>query len=170
MSCDGKVSRAIAEVSTPAATRWRDSIDKVRKTSQPYQLELADALVEQLGGLPGIAERLASDVREMRGENLHPDDRAFFEPDRKTLKGMYELIMRLMQNRDAFIEQADPLNGLTEEELVAVASQACFTQLERDAAFRRAVMEKLAQIDSDAVIEFAVSLIGSSPRVEVIDA
>jgi hypothetical protein len=31
-------------------------------------------------------------------------------------------------------------------------------------------MEKLAQIDSDAVIEFAVSLIGSSPRVEVIDA
>ena len=66
----------------------------------------------------------------------------------------------------------DPLDGLSEDDLMAVASQAAIVRIKADAEFRKQILFEIAEVDPDAVMEMAMMVMDrprSKPGVIVVN-
>lgn len=176
MSCDddAKVAGTMAVMASKVPQRgFKEALAEVKKAGRPLTLDIAESLADELGGGEGLARRMAEDLKRLRGENLPPELKEFHDPDYKTIKGLYELIQRVVSDRDKMVgETGDPLDGVSEVDLMAIASQAALLRLETDADFRKQLLTEITKIDPNAVVEAAgeaLNIIEAGPRVEVID-
>lgn len=168
-----KVAGAITVLAAKVPQRgFKDAIDAVRRMGRPLTLDIAEGAMDDLGGATLLGQRIASDLKQMRGEHLPEELKQFHDPDYKVIKGMYESIIRLATERDKLVgEVGDPLDGLSEEDLMAIASQAAMIRIEVDADFRKQLLSAIVKLDPEAVLstaEEALDLVLSGPRVEVL--
>ena len=137
-------------------------------------LDVAEAAMDVLGGASELGRMMAQDLRKLRGDHLDEDVKQFHDPDWKVIKGLYETLVRLSSERDKMVgESGDPLDGVSEEDLMALASQAAMLRLETDADFRKQLLEAIVPLDPEAVLDAAgeaINIIEARPKVEVINA
>lgn len=155
-------ARTLAVLTSPAPTtvsKFHAAIAEIRRSGTPHVTTIADTLMEALGGPTGFVERLVEDFRSVRGENKAEELRQFHDVDFKTLKGFYEAILRLVQSRDEIVGSTDPLEGMNEDELLQVASQAAMLRVSGDADFRRQMLLHCGEVDPDMLIEVAASFV-----------
>jgi hypothetical protein len=176
MVCDdekvvaGKI--AVLADKVPTTSSYKDAIAAVRKGGRPLTLDAVEAAMDKIGGAAKFGEMIADDISRLRGDHLEPALREAFEQDFKTTKGLYELLTRMMATRDEMVGgSVDPLEGLTEEDLMAMASQAAFIQIGTDPAFRLKMLNEIAMHDPDAVMQVAMEVMdqcGKGAKVEVL--
>lgn len=168
MACSDEVVRTAQQVLTGEGS-WRRALRDVRQKGRPFVLDVAETVMEKLGGPEKLAERLATDFMRARGEGLSPEQAVFHQPDVKVLKGLYELLKGLMDSRDELVDDSDPFDGMSEEQLMQVASNAAMLRIENDAGFRDDVLATIARVDATAITRAAIKVL-SAPTVEVIYA
>jgi hypothetical protein len=154
------------------ARGFKAAIDEVRRAGRPLVLDVADAAVEELGGPSELGRMIASDLKAMRGEGLDESIRMHFDVDYKAVKGMYEALIRLLGERDGLVGNADPLDGVSEEDLMAIASQAAEIRIEVDSEYRKHLLELIAKLDPEAVLDAAataIDTIDNRPSVVVME-
>jgi hypothetical protein len=150
------------------------ALAEVKRNGRPMTIDFAEILSRKLGGVEGIGERLVEDLKKLRGEHLPPDMQQFHEPDFKVVKGFYEIITKAMASRDTMVgEHGDPLDGVSEEDLMLIAAQAAFVRIPEDADFRRQLIDMIVEVDPELVLEAAAVALDKVPvrgTVEVLDA
>lgn len=174
--CDDeqKVASTIAVMAdkVPSTSSYKDAIAAVRKGGRPLTLDAAEAAMDKIGGAARFGEMIADDIIRLRGDHLEPALKDMHEQDFKTTKGLYELLHRMMATRDEMVGGTlDPLEGLTEDDLMAMASQAAFIQISTDHEFRLRMLAEIAKHDPDAVLQVAMEVMdqcGKGPKVEVL--
>lgn len=176
MTCDdsAKVAGTMAVMASKVPQRgFKEALAEVKKAGRPLTLDVAEAAMDALGGASQLGKMMAEDLKKLRGEGLTEEQMVFFETDYKTVKSLYECLVRLAGERDKMVgETGDPLDGISEVDLMAIASQAAILRLEGDAEFRRQLLAEIVKLDPNAVVEAAgdaLNLIEAGPRVEVID-
>lgn len=170
MSCTDLAERtatSLVEGTHPSA--WREAISQAKKKGRPYSLDLANSVIEKLGGPEQLAERLVMDFKTARGEGLTAEQAMFQPVDLKLVRGLYELLHSLITSRDKLIGDSDPFGDMDEGQLMAVASQAAFARAEHDATFRVELVGLLSKVDPQLVVTAAMQLL-SPPKVVVLDA
>ena len=176
MKCDdeAKVAGTIAALSVNTNRGFKEALAEVKKTGRPMTLDLADTVMDKLGGVGSLAEMIVDDFNKLRGTNLDDDVKQFHDPDWKTLKGYTDILVRLMSERDKLVgDSGDPLDGVSEEDLMSIASVSAMLRLETDPAFRKQLLDAIVPLDPEAVLDAAgeaINIIESRPKVEVIDA
>lgn len=163
MVCDNEkiVAGTIAVLAdkVPTTSSYKDAIAAVRKGGRPLTLDAVEAAMDKIGGAAKFGEMIADDIVRIRGDHLPDALREGFEQDFKTTKGLYELLTRMMATRDEMVGgTVDPLEGLTEEDLMAMASQAAFIQIGTDPAFRLKMLNEISIHDPDAVMQVAMEV------------
>ena len=158
--CDEEVkvatSIAVAVQGAPGRN-FKDAIAEIRRSGRPFTLDAAEAAMEELGGASSLGKMIVEDLKKVRGDHLHPAQKEMFEQDFKTTKGLYDILIRLNSARDELVgSPVDPLDGLTEDDLMAVASQAAIVRLKADPDFRKQLLFEIAEVDPDAVMEIAM--------------
>ncbi len=152
---------------------FRDAIAEVRRSGRPFTLDAAEAAMEELGGAATLGKMIVEDLRKVRGDHLHEAQKEMFEQDFKTTKGLYDILIRLNAARDEQVgSPGDPLDGLSEDDLMAVASQAAIVRIKADAEFRKQILFEIAEVDPDAVMEMAMIVMDrprSKPGVIVVN-
>lgn len=173
--CDDeqKVAGTIAVMATKLPQNsYKEALAAVRKGGRPLTLDAVEAAMDKLGGSVKFGEMIADDIQRLRGDNLEDSLKQMHEQDFKTTKGLYELLTRMMATRDEMVGgSVDPLDGLTEDDLMAMASQAAFIQIKTDAEFRKKMLAEIALADPDAVMAAAMDVMdecGKGPKVEVL--
>lgn len=175
MSCDddAKVAGTMAVMASKVPQRgFKEALAEVKKAGRPLTLDIAEAAMDELGGAVELGKMMAQDLKKLRGDHLPSELKEFFDPDFKTIKGLYESLVRLSSERDKLVgETGDPLEGIGEADLMAIASQAAILRLEGDADFRRQLLSELVKLDPNAVVEAAgeaLNIIEAGPKVEVL--
>lgn len=175
MSCDdeAKVAGTIAVLAGKVPHRgFKDAIDDVKKMGRPLTLDISEGAMDLLGGAAELGKRMAMDLKRLRGEDLDPEALMFHDPDFKTIKGLYEALIRLSVARDKMIgDQGDPLDGVSEEDLMVIASQAAMLRIESDGDFRRQLIAEIVKLDPQAILDVsleALDLVEAGPRVDLI--
>lgn len=176
MSCDddAKVAGTMAVMASKVPQRgFKEALAEVKKAGRPLTLDIAEAAMDELGGASQLGTMMAQDIKKLRGDHLPPELKEFFDPDYKTIKSLYEALIRLTSERDKLVgEVGDPLDGISENDLMAIASNAAMLRIEGDADFRKQLLIEITKFDPNAVIEAAgeaLNIIEAGPRVEVID-
>lgn len=176
MSCDddAKVAGTMAVMASKVPQRgFKEALAEVKKAGRPLTLDIAEAAMDELGGAVELGKMMAQDLKKLRGDHLPPELKEFHDTDFKTVKGLYEAIIRLTSERDKLVgEVGDPLDGISEVDLMAIASQAAMLRIEGDAEFRKQLLAEITKFDPNAVVEAAgeaLNIIEAGPRVEVID-
>lgn len=166
--CDdeAKVGGTIATMAMKVPAKgFRQAIDEVRREGRPMTLDLTESLTEELGGAVHLGKMIAEDIRRIRGDDKEDSLRAFHEVDYKVLFRGYDAAIKLMSSRDEMVGgSTDPLANATDEDLMAIASTAAFLQLEVDPEFRRAILQKIVELEPQAVIDAAVEAIDRVSR------
>lgn len=158
--CDdeAKVATSIAVAAKGLPNRsFKEAIAEVRRSGRPFTLDAAESAMEEIGGASALGKMIVEDLKKVRGDHLHEAQKEMFEQDFKTTKGLYDILIRLNSARDELVSgPVDPLDGLSEDDLMAVASQAAIVRLKVDAEFRKQLLNEIAEIDPDAVMEIAM--------------
>lgn len=158
--CDdeSKIAASIAVATNGVPNRsFKDAIAEVRRSGRPFTLDAAESAMEELGGASQLGKMIVEDLKRVRGDHLHEAQKEMFEQDFKTTKGLYDILLRLNAARDELVAgPVDPLDGLSEDDLMAVASQAAIVRLKVDAEFRKQLLNEIAEVDPDAVMEMAM--------------
>jgi len=175
MTCEDetKVAGTIAVLATKVPQRgFSDAIAEVKKKGRPLTLDISEGAMDGLGGAVEVGRRMAEDLRRMRGEDLPEEARMFHDPDFKIIKGMYEAIIRLSTERDKLVgDQGDPLDGVSEEDLMQIASTGALIRIEVDSDFRKQLLEVIVKLDPQAILDVsmeALDLVDKGPKVEVL--
>lgn len=179
MKCDedSKTALAVAALTQDLSPKvgtargFQEALEEVRRNGRPFVVDMAQAAMDALGGPKGLVDRIATDLKAMRGEHLDFETRQFHVPDWKVIKGLYEALIKLASEHDKVVGGGgDPLEGLSEQDLMAVAAQAAFGAVESDPVFRKEILSRIVQSDPQAVIDAAaeaIDVLVSGPRVEV---
>lgn len=177
--CDSDVKMAttiqvLAGTAKTPVRGFKEAIDEVKRQGRPLLIDTADAIAEKLGGGIGLADMLVEDLRRLRGDDLPEELKVIHDPDFKSIKGFYELIGRMFQQRDELVGGVkDPLEGVAQEDLMMIASEGAMIRIPVDAEFRRKVLSVIVEVDPEAVLDAAGSalqILDGRPKVEVIDA
>lgn len=176
MSCDddAKVAGTMAVMASKVPQRgFKEALAEVKKAGRPLTLDIAEAAMDELGGAVELGKMMAQDLKKLRGDHLPPELKEFHDTDYKTVKGMYESLVRLTSERDKLVGDSltDELSGLSDQDLMAVASQAALLRVETDPDFRRQLLAEIVKLDPNAVVEAAgeaLNIIEVGPKVEVI--
>jgi hypothetical protein len=177
MSCEDDTVTAgtIAVLATKVPQRgFKDALAEVRRNGRPTTLDIAESAMATLGGAAELGKMIAEDVKKLRGDYLDEELKPFHDVDYKVLRGLYDTLVKLASDRDKMVgDTGDPLADVSEDDLMAIASQAALLQIESDPEFRKKLLEAIIQADPDAVVEaaaLALDEIDKRPKVEVIDA
>lgn len=180
MSCEDEVTKArtVALLATSNPTSpvkgFKETLAEVRRSGRPLTLDLAEAAEEALGGAGNLAKMIVEDLKRVKGEHLDPELQVFHETDWKVAKGLTEILVGIFQARDKLAgDTGDPLDNVSESDLMAIASQAALLQIETDADFRVKILDAIIEADPEAVLAAAgraLDKIEAGPRVEVIEA
>lgn len=175
MSCEDEVITAatIATVASKVPQRgFKEALAEVRKAGRPLTLDIAEAAMEQLGGADQLGKMMVDDLKRIRGDHLNEEQRAFHDVDYKVLRGLYDTLVKLAKDRDSLVgETGDPLDGISDSDLSAIAAQAAIIQIEVDKEFRSKILDIILQFDPQAVVEAAgkaLDILDSQPKVEVL--
>jgi hypothetical protein len=176
MSCDESATTAgqIAVMASKVPQRgFKEALAEVKKAGRPLTLDVAEAAMDELGGASQLGRMMAEDLKKLRGEGLSEEQMVFHEVDYKTVKGLYEALIRLATERDKMVgETGDPLDGISEQDLLAIASQAASLRVEADPDYRRQIMQQVLELDHNLILEFAglaLDIVDSGPKVEVLN-
>lgn len=132
-------------------------------------LDVAERVVDQLGGPEQLADRLVHDFKTARGEHLTAEQAMFQSIDLKLVTKLYEMLQGLLESRDKLVGDTDPLGEMSEEQLMAVASQAALVRLEHDPLFRDEILRKISGAYPHEIVSAAMTVLSPS-RVTVLDA
>ncbi len=176
MSCEDEVITAatIATVASKVPQRgFKEALAEVRKAGRPLTLDIAEAAMEQLGGADQLGKMMVDDLKRIRGDHLNEEQRAFHDVDYKVLRGLYDTLVKLAKDRDSLVgETGDPLDGVSDSDLSAIAAQAAIIQLEIDKEFRGKILQVILEVDPNQIIEYAglaLDKMEVQAKVEVID-
>lgn len=151
---------------------FREALAEVKKAGRPLSLDIAEGAFDEIGGATALGKLMATDLQRMRGDHLPEELKQFHDPDYKDIKGMYEALIRLAVERDKMVgDVGDPLDGVSEDDLMIIASQAAMLRIEVDAAFRDELLSAIVKIDPEAVLrsaEEALDIVVDGPKVELI--
>lgn len=167
MTCDSDATKATAlavlvntEVNTVPVRGFNAALREIQQRGRPLTADVAEQLFDSLGGAAGLADRISADLKSLRGEGIPDELAAFHQTDYKTLKNMYELIVRVATSRDDLVQSSsDLLDGLTEQDLMVAASQASLQVLKHDPEFRQKVLDELVAVDPQGVVDAAMRAI-----------
>jgi hypothetical protein len=175
MSCDddAKVAGTMAVMASKVPQRgFKEALAEVKKAGRPLTLDIAEAAMDELGGAVELGKMMAQDLKKLRGDHLPSELKEFFDPDFRTIKSLYEAMIRLTSERDKMVgDVGDPLDGISETDLMAIASNAALLRIEGDADFRRQLLAEIVKFDPNAVVEAAgeaLNILEVGPKVEVI--
>lgn len=176
LACQGNVRAAnsILALDQPKlpARGFKEALAEVRRHGRPLVIDSVEAIMDGLDGAVAFGTRIADDLKALRGEHLPEEMRTTFDLDMKSLKGMYELIVRMQSDRDKMVgETGDPLADMSDDDLMVIASQGALVRLEVDAEFRKTILAELVRLDPQAVVTAAgdaLDAIEAGPRVEII--
>lgn len=170
MSCKELAERtASALVTGEHPSSWRNALAAARRKGRPFMLDVAERVMDQLGGPEQLADRLVQDFKSARGEHLTPEQAMFQSVDLKLVTKLYEMLQGFLESRDKLVGDTDPLGEMSEEQLMAVASQAALLRLEHDALFRDEILCKISDTHPHEIVSAALTVLSPS-RVTVIDA
>jgi fructose-1-phosphate kinase PfkB-like protein len=176
MGCEDEtiVAGTIATLATKVPQKgFKEALAEVRRQGRPTTLDIAEAAMEALGGAAELGKMMADDLKKLRGDHLDKDLQQFHDPDWKVIKGLYETLVKLSAERDKMVgESGDPLDGVSEDDLMAIASQAALVRIEVDCDFRKQLLSAIVPLDPEAVLDAAgeaINILESRPKVEVID-
>lgn len=152
MKCDDKLQTGRAliglmseDVLPTTKTGFAQVLQQLKKGTSPAMVGMAEAILQEAGGHEAIGKAIWEDLKKIRGEGLKDWEQVTHVTDYKVLKGMYDLIQRIMSTRDEMVGNAgDPLDGLDEQDLLMVAAEAAKVRITTDPDFR---LEMLALID-----------------------
>lgn len=180
MSCEDEATKArtVALLATNNPIKpvkgFKETLAEVRRSGRPLTLDLAEAAEEALGGAGNLAKMIVEDLKKVKGEHLDPELQVFHETDWKVAKGLTEILVGIFQARDKLAgDTGDPLDNVSESDLMAIASQAALLQIETDADFRVKILDAIIEADPEAVLAAAgraLDKIEAGPKVEVIEA
>jgi hypothetical protein len=175
MKCDDetKVAGTIATLASKLPQRgFKDALAEVKRQGRPTTLDIAEAAFEELGGASELGKMMATDLKKLRGDHLDDELKQFHDPDWKVIRAIYDTLVRLSSERDKLVgESGDPFDGVSEEDLMSIASVSAMLRIETDADFRRQMLAAIVPLDPEAVLDAAgdaISLIESRPKVEVL--
>lgn len=178
MTCENdlKVAGTIATIAAGQVPQrgFKEALAEVRKQGRPFTLDVAEAAAEALGGVAELGRMMVNDLKMLRGDDLTEESRAFHDPDWKVVNSLYGTLTKLMAERDSLVgESGNPLDDVSEEDLLMIASQGALLRIEADGDFRRQLLEQILDLDAELILEFAgkaLDKIEAGPKVEVIDA
>lgn len=151
---------------------FRKAIEEVRQHGRPLTVDMATAVMDRYAGPEGLIKQIADDLDKIRGEHLPEHLKEFHETDWKVVNSIYSMFLKLATERDALVGgDRDPFEGVSEEDLLAVASQAAFARLPHDPEFRQKLLEEIALYDPQCVIDaaaVAIDQMDGQVKVEVI--
>ena len=122
--------------------RFAAKLKELRK-KDPAIPGLADAVLDELGGVESQAARLASDFKSIRGEDLTAEQRELHTISHGPLVKMHGMIMELLHRRDTMVGDADSMGDMDEDDLNAIVSQSAMIRLETDPHFRLMLFQEI---------------------------
>lgn len=135
-------------------TGFKDVLAQLKKSTAPAMVGMAEAILQEAGGHEQIGKAIWEDLKRIRGDGLEKWEKVTHTTDYKVLKGMYDLIQRIMSARDEMVGNAgDPLDGLDEKDLMMVAAEAARVRITADAEFRLEMLALIDQTDPDLIEE-----------------
>lgn len=124
----------------------------LKKSGSPATVGVAEAILQESGGQEVIGKSIWQDLKKIRGDDLPEWQKALHVTDFKTLKGMYDLIHKVLSQRDEMISNAkDPLEELDEQELMTLTAEAAKIRITSDKAFRDELLAMIDEIDPKAL-------------------
>lgn len=167
MECDDKVKRnatalsVIMEDPVEAPKTFNEVLKLLRKSGSPATIGVAESILQESGGQDQIGKQIWQDLRKIRGEDLEPWQRELHVTDFKTLKGMYDLITKILSQRDEMIlSTKDPLEELDEQELMTLTAEAAKIRITSDKEFRDELLAMIDDIDPSALEQRYLSRFG----------
>lgn len=145
----------------PVNTGFNQILLQLKKSTSPATVGLAEKILELAGGHEGLATQLWKDMRAVRGDDLPQELKAFHTVDHKTVKEYHKLLTSVLKERDSMIQGSqDPLNEMSEEDLMTVVAEAARTRLAVDEEFRNDMAALIADIDPELIESYYLSRYG----------
>lgn len=156
MSCSGTTEAAVALAATVVSSEisprraFDDVLTALRQQGSPSGVDLAEAIMRKAGGVESLAQWIVDDVRKLKGEDLENHQKLFHEVDYKTLKSLYQLIHKILRDRDQLVKDApDPIQALTEDDLMTLISEGARERIMVDGEYREQVLALIDEVDPD---------------------
>jgi hypothetical protein len=150
----------MADGTMTPSNRFNEVIKELKQKTGPATVGVAEAFLEQCAdgggdGAQALGKMMADDLKLLRKDHIQdPQAREFAtaDADWKTIKGMYDIILKFLGKRDEMLKDASPgLETMEEEDLLAIVSEAALLRLEADEEFRTKIIEKVVQLEPDQV-------------------
>lgn len=155
------IAISMAEGKGHAPSAFAKALATLRETASPATLDMAEGLLSNVGGAAGLAKMLVEDFHSVRGTHVAEPLKPLFQADHKTLNKYYALISKILGDRDEMLQGGpDPLETMTEDDLILLASETARTRLRLDAEFRRECLEYIYSAEPDLVQEYALARMG----------
>lgn len=149
------VAGLIADGTLRTPNRFNEVLKDLKQKAGPATVGVAESFLEECGGDEALGKMIAADLKMLRKDHItDPQLREFatIETDWKVVKGMYDIVLRFLSKRDELLQGNGPdLESMDEEDLLAIVSEAAMVRIEADPDFRHQVIEKVVQVDPDAV-------------------
>jgi len=124
-----------------------EALSLMKQTAGPATPEIAEALLDELGGRAELGSLIAKDIRKARGDDLPDDLREHYETDLKSLTRLYDLALKTVSKRDDMVKDAqDPLDSMNPEDLMPLIAEAANLQIELDQDFRMKLLRKIKEV------------------------
>lgn len=163
------------DVPVPINTGFNQILVELKKSTSPASVGMAEKLLEMAGGSEGLAKAMWEDMKAVKGENLAPELKAFHTTDHRTVHGYHKLFANMMAKRDEMIQATtDPLQEMSEEDLMTVTAEAARVRIEVDSEFREEMAKLIFSIDPDLIeslhlSKYGIPSIRKTPSVRVKD-
>lgn len=126
---------------------FNEALSLLKQSAGPATAEIAEALLDELGGRSALGQIIARDIRKARGDDLPDDLKENFEPDLKSLTRLYDIALRSIAKRDDMVMEAvDPIDTLSVDALMPLIAEAARMQIELDQEFRMKLLRKIKEV------------------------
>lgn len=163
------------DVPVPLNTGFNQILVELKKNTSPASIGVAEKLLELAGGSEGLAKAMWEDMKAVKGENLAPELKAFHSTDHRTVHSYHKLFASVLAKRDEMIQATkDPLQEMSEEDLMTVTAEAARVRIEVDVEFREEMAKLIFSIDPDLIESLHLSRYGipsirKAPSVKVME-
>jgi hypothetical protein len=124
-----------------------EALSLLKQSAGPATAEIAEALLDKLGGRAELGSIIAQDIRRARGDDLPNEIKEIYEPDLKSLTRLYDIALRTISKRDDMVKEAeDPLDSLNPDDLMPLIAEAANLQIELDQEFRMKILRKIKEV------------------------
>lgn len=146
-----------------------EALTTLKQAAGPATTQIAEALMEKLGGPTTLGHMIADDIRKVRGDDLPEDIRCLHTVDTKSLTRLYDIVLRMAAKRDDLVQGvADPLDGMSEEDLMALTAETALLRVELDPEFRMRLLKKIKEVAPEDLETLWMIDVGLTPSPGVV--